>query len=129
MAHDHRHEHDDHYHTHGSVDPSIATSERGIWAVKWSFVGLFATALLQLAVVVLSGSVALLSDTIHNFGDAATAIPLWIAFALARLGASRRFPVGYGRVEDLAGVVVVLIILFSAVVAGYRSEERRVGKE
>jgi cation diffusion facilitator family transporter len=75
-------------------------------------------------VVVLSGSVALLSDTIHNFGDAATAIPLWIAFALARLGASRRFTFGYGRVEDLAGVIVVLIILFSALVAGYQAVER-----
>lgn len=124
MAHNHNHEHDDHGHTHGAVDPSIATSERGIWAVKWSFVGLFATALLQLVVVVLSGSVALLSDTIHNFGDAATAIPLWIAFALTRLGASRRFTFGYGRVEDLAGVLVVLIILFSAVVAGYQAVER-----
>ncbi len=81
MAHDQEHEHDDHSHTHGAVDPSIATSERGIWAVKWSFVGLLATALFQLAVVLLSGSVALLSDTIHNFGDAATAIPLWIAFS------------------------------------------------
>src|SRR5215211_7729637 len=115
MEHGHGH-HDDHQeshgHTHGAVDPSIATSERGIWAVKWSFVALFATALVQIVVVLLSGSVGLLSDTIHNFGDAATAVPLWIAFALARLGTSRRFPYGYGRVEDLAGVVVVLIILF-----------------
>jgi cation diffusion facilitator family transporter len=116
--------HGDHGHAHGAVDPSIATSERGIWAVKWSFVGLFVTALVQVVVVVLSGSVGLLSDTIHNFGDAATAIPLWIAFALNRLGASRRFPFGYGRVEDLAGVVVVLIILFSAVVAIYQAVER-----
>lgn len=121
---DHQHEHGGHGHTHGAVDPSIATSERGIWAVKWSFVGLFATALLQLIVVLLSGSVALLSDTIHNFGDAATAVPLWLAFALARLGASKRFPFGYGRVEDLAGVIVVLIILFSAVVAVYQAIER-----
>jgi len=95
-----------------------------MWAVKWSFVGLFVTALLQAAVVALSGSVALLSDTIHNFGDAVTALPLWIAFALARLGTSRRFTFGYGRVEDLAGVMVVLIILFSAVVAGYQAIER-----
>jgi cation diffusion facilitator family transporter len=124
VAHSHQHGHEEHGHTHGAVDPSIATSERGIWAVKWSFVGLFVTALLQLVVVVLSGSVALLSDTIHNFGDALTAVPLWIAFALARLGASRRFTFGYGRVEDLAGVVVVLIILFSAVVAGYQAIER-----
>jgi cation diffusion facilitator family transporter len=95
-----------------------------MWAVKWSFVGLFITALVQIVVVVLSVSVALLSDTIHNFGDALTTVPLWIAFALARLGASRRFPFGYGRVEDLAGVIVVLIILFSAVVAGYQAIDR-----
>jgi cation diffusion facilitator family transporter len=124
MAHHHQHGHEEQGHTHGAVDPSIATSERGMWAVKWSFVGLFVTALLQLVVVVLSGSVALLSDTIHNFGDALTAVPLWVAFALARLGASRSFTFGYGRVEDLAGVVVVLIILFSAVVAGYQAIER-----
>jgi cation diffusion facilitator family transporter len=116
--------HGEHGHSHGAVDPSITTSERGIWAVKWSFVGLFITALLQAAVVALSGSVALLSDTIHNIGDAATALPLWIAFALNRLGTSRRFTFGYGRVEDLAGVIVVLIILFSAVVAGYQAIER-----
>jgi cation diffusion facilitator family transporter len=122
--HSHDHGHGGHGHTHGSVDPTIATSERGIWAVKWSFVGLLATALLQLVVVLFSGSVALLSDTIHNFGDAATAIPLGIAFALTRLGASRRFTFGYGRVEDLAGVVVVLIILFSAVVAAYQAVDR-----
>src|SRR5215207_2217600 len=122
--HDHHHDHEDHGHTHGAVDPSIATSERGIRAVKWSFFVLFATAVVQIVVVVLSGSVGLLSDTIHNFGDAATAIPLWIAFALGRLGTSRRFPFGYGRVEDLAGVIVVLIILFSAVVAAYQAIER-----
>lgn len=124
-GHDHGHDHGHaHGHAHGAVDPSIAASERGIWAVKWSFVGLFATALLQAVVVIFSGSVALLSDTIHNFGDAATAVPLWVAFALSRLGASRRFPFGYGRVEDLAGVLVVLIILFSAIVAGYQAVER-----
>src|SRR5215210_2709873 len=120
----HHHEHEAHGHTHGAVDPSITTSERGIWAVKWSFIGLFATALVQIIVVFLSGSVGLLSDTIHNFGDAATAVPLWIAFALTRLGTSRRFPFGYGRFEDLAGVIVVFIILFSAVVAGYEAIDR-----
>jgi len=88
-----------------------------------------ATALLQLVVVLMSGSVALLSDTIHNFGDAATALPLGIAFALTRLGVSRRFTFGYGRVEDLAGVVIVLIILFSAVVAGYQAVERLINPQ
>jgi cation diffusion facilitator family transporter len=124
-----QHHGQDHSHTHGAVDPSKASSEHGIWALKWSFVGLCITALLQMFVVVLSGSVALLSDTIHNFGDAATAIPLWIAFSLNRLGSSRRFTFGYGRVEDLAGVVVVLIILFSAIVAAYQGVERLMNPE
>jgi cation diffusion facilitator family transporter len=123
------HGHGEHGHSHGAVDPSIATSERGIWAVKWSFAALFVTALLQAAVVALSGSVALLSDTIHNFGDALTAVPLWVAFALTRLGTSRRFTFGYGRVEDLAGVLVVLIILFSAIVAGYQAIERLINPQ
>src|SRR2546426_1471937 len=65
--------------------------------------------------------VALLADTIHNFADAATAIPLAIAFAFARLKPSRRFPYGYGRVEDLAGVLIVVTILTTALIAGYES--------
>src|SRR5262245_52239839 len=123
----HDHPHEDahsHGHSHGMVDASIASSERGLWAVKWSFVGLAATALLQLFVVFLSGSVALLADTIHNFGDAATAIPLAIAFWFARRKPSRRFTFGYGRVEDLAGIAVVLTILASAIIAGYESIQR-----
>jgi cation diffusion facilitator family transporter len=126
------HPHDDHDaghalghgHTHGIVDPSIATNERGLWAIKWSFIGLAATAILQLVVVVLSGSVALLADTIHNFGDAATAIPLAIAFWFARKKPSERFTFGYGRVEDLAGLAIVFTILASAIIAGYESVER-----
>ena len=127
---DHDHGEHGHDHSHGGVvDATIASSERGIWALKWSFVGLLATALVQVAVVLFSGSVALLSDTIHNFGDAATAIPLWVAFAFSKLGASKRFTFGYGRVEDLAGVLVVLIILFSAVVAGYQAVGRLLDPE
>ena len=82
------------------------------------------TALLQVFVVILSGSIALLADTIHNFGDAATAIPLGVAFMLAKSKPSKRFSYGYGRVEDLAGIIIVLIILFSALVAGYESISR-----
>lgn len=122
--HEHDHVHEAHGHVHGVVDPSIFTTQRGIWAVKWSFVGLSITALFQVVVFMLSGSVALLADTIHNIGDAATAIPLWFAFTLARRKPSKRFTYGYGRVEDLAGVAVVLTILFSAVVAGYQSIDR-----
>jgi len=123
---DHAHEHErgDHGHTHGVIDPTLATTERGIWAIKWSFVILAITALFQVAVVLVTGSVALLADTIHNVGDAATAIPLWIAFRLVRRGASPRFTYGLGRVEDLAGVVIVFIILLSAIVAGYEAIDR-----
>ena len=82
------------------------------------------TALLQVVVVVFTGSVALMADTIHNFADAATAIPLAIAFWFARKPPSIRFGYGFGRVEDLAGVTIVLVILASAIVAGYQSVQR-----
>lgn len=113
-----------HGHTHGVVDPGIAATERGLWAIKWSFVILAITAALQLVVVFMSGSVALLADTIHNVGDATTAIPLWFAFVLARRKPSKTFTYGLGRVEDLAGILIVLIILFSALVAGYEAISR-----
>jgi cation diffusion facilitator family transporter len=110
-----------HGHSHGTVDPSILTSERGIWAVKWSLVLLAVTAAIQVVVVVFSGSVALLADTIHNLGDALTAVPLWIAFMLAMRPPTKRFTYGYGKAEDLAGMAIVLIILLSAAVAGYEA--------
>ena len=103
------------------VDSAMESHEQGIWALKVSLVGLGITAALQLVIVFLSGSVALLADTIHNFADAGTSIPLWIAFALARRGANRHFTYGYGKAEDVAGVLIVLIIFFSACVAAYES--------
>ena len=122
---DHHHDHGHsghseagHGHTHGVVDPSTTTTTEGLWALKWSFAVLMATALLQVAVVFVSGSVGLLADTIHNFGDAATAIPLGIAFWFARKRPNKRFTFGYGRVEDLAGATIVFTLLFSALVAG-----------
>jgi cation diffusion facilitator family transporter len=113
-----------HGHTHGVVDPSLFSTGRGIRALKWSLAGLLVTASLQVVVVFFTGSVALLADTIHNFGDAFTAVPLWVAFRLARWKPNRRFTYGYGRVEDLAGVVIVLMILLSAIAAGYESLQR-----
>ena len=103
------------------VDAALESHERGIWALKVSLVGLGLTALFQVVIVYFSRSAALLADTIHNFGDAATSIPLWIAFALVRRGRSRRFTYGFGRAEDLAGIVIVGLIFFSACVAGYES--------
>lgn len=126
--HGHGHGHGDedggHGHTHGVIDPTIATTERGIWAIKWSFIILAITAALQVVVVAITGSVALFADTIHNIGDAATAIPLWIAFLFARKKPNERFTYGYGKVEDIAGVIIVGLILFSAIVAGRESIDR-----
>jgi cation diffusion facilitator family transporter len=106
---------------HEKVDAAMETHERGIWALKISLVVLGLTALFQVGIVWLSGSTALLADTIHNFGDAATSIPLWIAFSLIRRGQTRRFTYGLGRAEDIAGVLIVALIFFSACVAGYES--------
>ena len=120
----HAHGTGEHGHTHGVIDASIPTTTQGISAIKWSFVILAATAIFQLVVVYLSSSVALLADTIHNLGDATTAIPLWVAFVLARRKPSKTFTYGLGRVEDLAGIVIVLIILASAIFAGYAAIDR-----
>ena len=82
------------------------------------------TSALQLVVVFFSGSVALLTDTIYNIGDATTGIPLWIPFVLVQRKPTSTFNYGLGRVEDLAGMLIVLVILFSAIVAGYEAIDR-----
>jgi len=122
--HAHGHAHDQTSHRHGTIDPSITTTQRGMWAIKWSCAGLLVTAILQLVVVMFSGSVALMADTIHNIGDAATAIPLWIAFLLFRWKPTRQLTYGYGRVEDLAGVAIVLVIVSTALVVFYEAMDR-----
>jgi cation diffusion facilitator family transporter len=123
-AHGHDHGGGAHGHVHGTIDPSITASDRGLWAVKWSFVGLFITTIIQIVIFYFSGSIALLADAIHNLGDGCTAVPLGLAFILGKRKPSKRFTYGYGRVEDLAGLVVVLTILASAAFAGYESINR-----
>ena len=110
-GHDHTHEHGHgHGHSHGLVDPSIKRSREGLRAVALALAVLSLTAALQVVVFIASGSVALLADLIHNIGDAATAIPLGIAFLLRSELAERR-----------AGLFVVLAIFVSACVAGYEA--------
>ncbi len=139
QQHDRDHEHDhergltgwlshlfsphEHGHYAAALDPAMSNA-RGIWAVKVSLVALLATALFQVIVVVMSGSVALLADTIHNFSDGLTAIPLWIAFTLARRPRTDRYTYGYGRAEDLAGVLIVVMIFLSALEVFQQSFER-----
>ena len=148
---DHAHEHGDHGHEHGdhghehrsgirgmidelfrphshdaadSFDSALETSAKGIKAVKVSLAALMVTAILQVLVVLATGSVALLADTIHNFSDALTSIPLWIAFVIGRRVATRSYTFGYRRAEDLAGLFIVAMIALSAVIAGYESIRR-----
>jgi len=111
-VHGHTHEHG-HGHSHGLIDPSIKRSRAGLRAVGLSLLVLGLTALAQVAIYVLTGSVALLADLIHNFGDAATAIPLGIAFLLRS-----------ERAERVAGLFVVFAIFVSACVAGVEAVSR-----
>ena len=117
-THDHDHDHGEHGHSHGLVDPSIVRSRAGVRAVAWSLAVLAATAAVQAVVFVASGSVALLADLIHNGGDALTAIPLGIAFALAS-----------ARGERVAGYIVVATIFASACIAGVEAISRFVHPE
>jgi cation diffusion facilitator family transporter len=142
---DHRHDHGEHAyggglaawwhkvshlitpHSHDSmdkVDSAMETSREGIRALWISLAVLGVTAIIQATVVVFSQSVALLGDTLHNVADALTAVPLGIAFVLGRRAATRRYTYGYGRAEDLAGVVIVVFIGASSALAGYEAVQR-----
>lgn len=107
-----------------SIDDALEASKEGIRALKISLVILLVTTVLQLIVVTISSSVALFADTIHNFSDALTAVPLWIAFILGRRPATRRYTYGLGRAEDLAGLFIVLVVALSAIVAAWQSIDR-----
>ncbi|MFI7611617.1 cation diffusion facilitator family transporter [Nonomuraea terrae] len=119
-------------HSHDAAtrtDQALETSRRGMRTLAISFAVLTVTALAQVVIFMMSGSVALLGDTLHNFADALTAVPLAIAFTVGRRMASRRFTYGYGRAEDLAGVIIVLIIAASAGLAGYEAVKRLISPQ
>ena len=118
VRHEHPHEH------FGAPDTEQMASAHGVRATWISLGALAITALAQLVIVILTGSVALLADTIHNFADALTAIPLLIAFRLGRRPPNRRYTYGYHRAEDIAGLVIVTMIAASAVVAAIESIDR-----
>ena len=146
-SHDHDHDHD-HDHPHGDgiwvrlrhhmsdfagghshdaadqVDEALEVEADGRRALLLSLAGLGATAAIQAVVVVLSGSVALLGDTLHNVADALTAVPLLIAFRLAMRAPTKRYTYGYGRAEDLGGLFVILMIALSSALAAYEAINR-----
>jgi cation diffusion facilitator family transporter len=114
-----------HSHAHDrAVDAALESSDPGMRALRISLAGLAATACAQAVVVALSGSVALLGDALHNSADALTAVPLGVAFMLARRRPTRRYTYGYGRAEDLAGVVIVAVILLSSAAAAFAAVQR-----
>ncbi|MFY1631914.1 cation diffusion facilitator family transporter [Solwaraspora sp. WMMB335] len=147
MDHDHHH-HDHHPHGHrhpvrrawwrralhrltphshdtaGKVDACLEASRDGLRALWISLAILAATAAAQAVIVVVSGSVALLGDTLHNVADALTAVPLAIAFLVGRRAATRAYTYGFGRAEDLAGIVIVAVIAGSALAAGWTAVDR-----
>jgi cation diffusion facilitator family transporter len=106
------------------VDAAMEASAEGIRALWISLAALAVTAALQAAVVAVSGSVALLGDTLHNAADALTAVPLAIAFVVGRRPPTRRYTYGYGRAEDLAGVMIVVLIAASSALAAYEAVTR-----
>jgi cation diffusion facilitator family transporter len=146
-SHENSHGSDDHEHDRGfwnrlrnlyqqhshdsadSIDSVLESSAKGIRAVKISLVALLATAVFQVLIVLVTGSVALLADTIHNFSDALTSIPLWIAFVLGRRVATRSYTYGYRRAEDLSGLFIVAMIALSAVLAGWESIQRLIAPQ
>jgi cation diffusion facilitator family transporter len=106
------------------VDGALEADASGRRALLLSIAALAVTAVLQAVVVVFSGSIALLGDTLHNVADALTAVPLLVAFALARRAPTKRYTYGYGRAEDLGGLFVIGMITLSAVLAAYEAIDR-----
>ena len=120
------HSHGEHGHSHVGVDSRIVENKEATRVLMISLMVMMLTAIFQAIIVAFSGSVALLADTIHNFGDALTSIPLWFAFLLSRRLPTKRFTYGLNRSEDLAGLIIIMIIAISAIVAGYESIHRMI---
>jgi cation diffusion facilitator family transporter len=110
-----------HRHSHAEPGGAAFQTAAGIRAARWSSLALFVTGAIELAIFAVGNSAGLLADAIHNLGDVATTLAIWCAFLISRRDASERYPYGYHRVEDLAGIFVLLVMSASAAVAGYSS--------
>ncbi|MGH8885377.1 MAG: cation diffusion facilitator family transporter [Egibacteraceae bacterium] len=110
-----------HVHDHASMDRELLTHAKAMRAIWISVAMLGATAVAQLAIVAISGSVGLFADALHNLGDVAGTASLWVALRLSRRAASDEFPYGWRRAEDLAGLFILVAIAASAALAGWES--------
>ena len=116
-------------HGHRHVNLELLDTDRGLWVIKVTFFALVATAVVEGAITILSGSVALFADTVHGLSNAFTTLPLWIAFALGRKRPTTQFPYGYQRAEDVAGIVILLFIAVSAAFVGYESVRKLIDNQ
>lgn len=121
------HSHDGHEHSHTTLDRDLLTRRRGLRAIWISAAGLAATAAVQFGIVAISSSAGLFADALHNLGDVAGTGALYLGFRLAMRPASDRFPHGWRRFEDLAGLVIVLAIAVSGALALFDSLDALLG--
>jgi cation diffusion facilitator family transporter len=122
--HGHGHGHGGHGHEHGSVNAELYSNQVGLRAVQISTAGMLLVSLIQFGIAAYGGSAGLFADALHNLGDVFTTVALWIAFALSRRAANRRYTYGYYRTEDLAGIFIVLVIIASAVAGAVESIQK-----
>lgn len=122
-------EHGGHGHSHTQFSVDIYNTKQALSAVKWGTLGLLITAVLQFIISAFVGSAGLLADALHNVGDVFTTVALWIAFTISRKVANRRYTYGYNRVEDLAGIFIILVILFTAALGAWESYDKWVHGE
>ncbi|HLZ72210.1 MAG TPA: cation diffusion facilitator family transporter [Dehalococcoidia bacterium] len=130
--HGYEHDHDDahdrgvaspraHGHSHGAAGGLDLRTAEGIRAARWSSLALLVTGAIELVIFALGNSAGLLADAMHNLGDVTTTLAIWAAFTFARREANERFPYGYHRAEDLAGMFVLIVMVASGIAAGYES--------
>jgi len=122
----HNHSHD---HRELAADQAFRENEEGIRTIWLALAILLFTAVAQMLIVYFSGSVSLFADTAHNIGDGLNSIPLLIAFYLARRIPTRRYTYGFGRAEDVAGILIVISIAISAVIVFYEAFQRLINPQ
>ena len=111
-------------HSHSEASSELVDTQHGLRVIKVTFFALLVTTVIEAVIAFFSGSAGLLADTLHSLSNTVTTLPLWVAFALSRRKATQSYPYGYHRAEDLAGIIILLLIAASAVLVGYQSIDK-----